>query len=239
MTRLVRAMDSPPIMATDTVRRHETPEGILLQLKLAGPVARACAWAIDAGIKVAIYVVISMLGAFFGGVGMAVMLIGFFLLEWFYPVAFEVNSGATPGKKAMGLVVIHDNGTPVSLSASLIRNLLRVADFLPLLYGIGLLSMLANRNFQRLGDMVAGTLVVYRERGSGDIAIPRVAPKPPPVSLSVEELRNLIAFAERSAQLSGERRIELADQLEALTGLRGQAAVDELYAYANWLTRGR
>lgn len=224
---------------TDTIRRYETPEGILLQLKPAGPVARACAWAIDTAVKSVIYVSVAIISPFLGGIGGAVMLIGFFLLEWFFPVIFEITSGATPGKKAMGLVVVHDNGTPVSVSASLIRNLLRVADFLPLLYGIGLLSMLANRNFQRLGDMVAGTLVVYRERDKINIAIPTVTPKPPPVPLSVDELRTLIAFAERSHQLSEERRIELANQLAELTGKQGEAAVTELYAYANWLTRGR
>lgn len=232
-------MDYPIITTTDTIRQHETPEGILLQLKLAGPVARACAWAIDMGIKAVLYIAIGLFSSFLGGVGMTLMLIGFFFLEWFFPVFFEVSSGATPGKKAMGLVVVHDNGTPISLSASLIRNLLRVADFLPFLYAIGLLSMLANRNFQRLGDIVAGTLVVYRERDKVDIVIPEARPKPPPVQLSVDELRNLIAFAERSQQLTEERRIELAEQLSELTGLRGQAAVNELYAYANWLTRGR
>lgn len=226
-------------MSTDNIHRYETPEGILLQLRLAGAVARACAWAIDALIKGGVYLVVSLLTMFFGGVGMALMLIGFFLLEWFYPVLFEVAAGATPGKKAMGLVVVHDNGTPISLPASLLRNLLRVADFLPFLYGIGLVSMLANRRFQRLGDMVAGTLVVYRERELADIAIPEVAPKPPPQQLSVEELRSLISFAERSARLSAERRIELAERLHVLTGMHGEAAVGELYAYANWLTRGR
>ena len=225
--------------ATDNVLLYETPEGILLQLKLAGPVARACAWAIDAAVKAVVYVAVSLLTAFFGGVGVALMLIGFFLLEWFYPVLFEVNGGATPGKRAMGLLVVHDNGTPISVAASLLRNLLRVADFLPLLYGVGLVSMLSNRRFQRLGDLVAGTLVVYREGDKVEIAIPQVAPKPPPMRLSVEELRNIIAYAERSAKLSAERRIELANQLSELTGLQGEAAVQELYAYANWLTRGR
>lgn len=239
MSRLPTAINCPLPSVTDTIRQYETPEGILLQLKLAGPVARACAWAIDAAIKGIIYLLVALFSTFLGGLGMAMMLIGFFLLEWFYPVIFETHSGATPGKKAMGLIVVHDNGTPVSLSASLLRNLLRVADFMPLLYGVGLVSMLANRRFQRLGDMVAGTLVVYRERDKGDIVIPKVAPKPPPLRLSVDELRNLIAYAERSAQLSEERRIELANQLSALTGLQGKAAVDELYAYANWLTRGR
>jgi len=81
--------------------------------------------------------------------------------------------------------------------------------------------------------------VVYRERNQSISEIPHAVPKPPPVRLSVEELRTLIDFAERSPQLSEERRIELAEQLSALTGLHGQAAVDELHAYANWLTRGR
>jgi hypothetical protein len=99
--------------------------------------------------------------------------------------------------------------------------------------------MLTTRRFQRLGDLVAGTVVVYREGGTAEISIPEIAPKPPPQRLSVEELRNIITFAERSEQLSAERRIELAEQLHELTGLRGEAAVDELYAYANWLTRGR
>lgn len=230
---------STPVVNVDTIRWHETPEGIQLQLKLAGPVARACAWAIDMVIKGVIYVLVAWFAAFLGGVGMAFMLIGFFFLEWFYPVVFEVNTGATPGKKAMGLVVIHDNGTPVSFSASLIRNLLRVADFLPLLYGVGLVSMLASRDFQRLGDMVAGTLVVYRQQQAETVSIPEVTPVPPPPHLSVDELRTLIAFAERSRELSEERRIELAEQFTALTGLHGEAAVNELYAYANWLTRGR
>jgi len=232
-------MDSPLASTIDTIRQYETPEGILLQLKMAGPVARACAWAIDMAIKAGIYTLVSMFGAFLGGLGMAFIMIGFFLLEWFYPVVFEIHSGATPGKKAMGLVVVNDNGTPITLAASLIRNLLRVADFLPLLYGVGLISMLINRNYQRLGDMVAGTLVVYRERDKTDVTIPKVAAKPPPGRLTVDELRNLIAFAERSNQLSEERRIELATQLYDLTGHHGQAAVVELYAYANWLTRGR
>jgi uncharacterized RDD family membrane protein YckC len=225
--------------STDNVHYHETPEGILLQLRLAGPVVRACAWSIDAAIKMVLYAAIGMLNAFIGGVGVALMLIGFFLVEWFYPVLFEVYNGATPGKKAMGLLVVHDNGTPVSVAASLLRNLLRVADFFPVLYGAGLVSMLSNRRFQRLGDLVAGTLVIYRERELKEITIPQVSPRPPPQRLSVEELRNIITFAERSKSLTEERRIELANQLVELTGLQGPAAVQELYAYANWLTRGR
>ena len=107
----------------DTVRSYETPEGIALELRLAGPVVRALAWIIDLGIRVALYLALIYGLALFGGVGTGLMLIGLFLIEWFYPTLFEVLRGATPGKQAMGLTVIHDNGTPLGWAAGLIRNL--------------------------------------------------------------------------------------------------------------------
>ena len=79
---------------TDTVRRHETPEGIRLELRLAGPVVRACAWSIDMLIRAILYGLVSGIFAFFGGVGTSVMLIMFFMIEWFYPVVFELYNGA-------------------------------------------------------------------------------------------------------------------------------------------------
>ncbi|MBR9868734.1 MAG: RDD family protein [Oceanospirillales bacterium] len=223
---------------TDTVRRHETPEGIRLELRLAGPVVRACAWSIDMLIRAILYGLVSGIFAFFGGVGTSVMLIMFFLIEWFYPVVFELYNGASPGKKAMGLVVMQDNGTPVTFSSSLIRNLLRAADFLPFLYAAGLLSMLMNRNFQRLGDLAAGTLVVYRETGQARVKLAAAEVRRPPVDLSVDEQWELIRFAERCPQLSQERQIELATSLYPITGKQGSAAVTEILGYAAWLTRG-
>lgn len=224
---------------TDTVRTHETPEGIRLQLRMAGPVVRACAWAIDALIRVVLYGLIGAMFSFFGGVGTAVMLILFFLLEWFYPVVFEITSGATPGKKAMGLVVIHDNGTPISFVASFARNLLRAADFLPFLYAAGLLSMLMNRDFKRLGDLAAGTLVVYKELPVERHPIPEVDPVRPPLELNVDEQRELIRFAERSEQLTTDRQMELASQLSSITATDSGSGVRRIWAFANWLTRGR
>ena len=91
------------------------------------------------------------------------MLILFFALEWLYPVAFELSRwGATPGKRVMGLKVVMDSGLPITPAASFTRNLLRVADFLPMLYGFALASMLIRKDFKRLGDIAAATLVVYR-----------------------------------------------------------------------------
>jgi len=225
--------------ALDTSRAFETPEGVILEIKLAGPVVRACAWAIDGAIRMAVYAALSVPFAFLGGVGFATILIGFFLIEWFYPVLFEVRTGATPGKKAMGIAVIHDNGTPVAWSSSLIRNLLRAVDFLPLFYACGLLSVLANKDFKRLGDFAAGTLVVYRECPAVRRPMPERAPLTPPADLSPDEQQVLLQFAERSESLSRERTVELAEILRPATGKSGTSAVDTLCAYANWLAKGR
>ncbi|AKH20562.1 RDD family protein [Sedimenticola thiotaurini] len=223
----------------DTIRSYETPEGVALSLRLAGPVVRSCAWAIDMLIRAGLYLAIAIPFSFLGGLGFGLSLVLFFLIEWFYPVLFEMRQGATPGKKAMGLEVIQDNGTPVSWSASLIRNLLRAADFLPFLYAAGLVSMLLNRNFQRLGDLAAGTLVVYRSRVVERPALPDVPPVHPPMQFVSEEKRSLLEFAERAPQLTQARRIELAEILTDLTNQRGEAAVHELLAYAGWLAQGQ
>jgi uncharacterized RDD family membrane protein YckC len=223
----------------DTLLSYEVPEGVLLDYRLAGPVVRACAWAIDTAIRGVIYVVLMLVMSLLGGMGMALMLIGFFLIEWFYPVVFEMRDGATPGKKAMGIQVIQDNGTPVTPSASVIRNFLRTADFLPFLYATGLLTMLANREFKRLGDLAAGTLVVYRELQEKRKTAPQRVASKPPVELSETEQLSLLGFAERGEGLSLGRRQELAELLSEQTGKRGDAAVDQLYAYANWILKGR
>jgi uncharacterized RDD family membrane protein YckC len=223
----------------DTVRRYETPEGIELEMRLAGPVVRAAAWLIDAGIRVLLYIGLAILFAYLGGLGTGLILIGFFLIEWFYPVLFEVHQGMTPGKKAMGIWVIHDNGTPVSWSSALIRNLLRAADFFPFFYGTGLLAMLANRDFKRLGDMAAGTLVVYREPARQRLPLPPGEPLPPPPGLTLDDQQILLSFAERSKQLSPQRRSELAVILAPVTGEAGEGAEGVIYGYANWMARGR
>jgi uncharacterized RDD family membrane protein YckC len=230
-------LSSEPLL--DTARRYETPEGIALVMRVAGPVVRAWAWAIDLAIRAGVYLLISIPLTYLGGIGTAGILIGFFLIEWFYPVAFELSRGSTPGKRAMGLLVLHDNGTPVTLSSSLIRNLLRAADFLPFFYGAGLVSMLLNRDFKRLGDMAAGTLVVYRDTPVERHPLPSVAPVALPGGFSGEEQQMLLTFAERAARLTQERRVELAEILSGLTGKKGEEGVEMLYAYASWLVRGR
>ncbi|MDY6904655.1 MAG: RDD family protein [Thermodesulfobacteriota bacterium] len=226
----------------DTVKKHETPEGIILRLKIAGPVARACAWLIDLSLKGGIGFVLIMVLSVLGTTGIAILLVSLFLLEWFYPVIFEVTSGATPGKKAMDLLVINDNGTPVTFAASALRNLLRAADFFPVCYGFGLIAMLINRDFKRLGDMAAGTLVVHAEKETAASPVRNIqetVPIRPPADLRVNEQRTLLDFAERGATLSRERRIELAGLLSELTGKTGEPALNELEGYAMWLYKGK
>ena len=220
----------------DTARTFETPEGIDLHLRVAGPVVRALAWLIDAAIRAVIYVALSVVLSILGEFGKGVLLVCIFLLEWFYPVLFEVlKNGATPGKKSMGIRVVNDNGTPVSWSNSITRNLLRAADFAPVLYGFGLLSMLMNSDFKRLGDMAAGTIVIYASPKTAKSSIPEADPSPLPISLSIKEQRAILDFAERSELLSPERREELANIVPALTGVKDRQAVHLLYRYANWL----
>lgn len=220
----------------DTARTFETPEGIDLQLHVAGPVVRALAWGIDMLIRTVIYIVLSIVLSILGEFGQGLLLLCIFLLEWIYPVFFEVmKNGATPGKKKMGIRVVNDNGTPVSWSTSITRNLLRTADFAPAFYGFGLTAMLMNSDFKRLGDMAAGTIVIYDSQAGAKSVIPQAEPAPLPINLTVKEQRAVLDFAERSELLSAERREELANIIPALTNAKDQQAVNKLFQYANWL----
>lgn len=220
----------------DTLYTFETPEGVELGLRVAGPLPRALAWAIDTAIR---YLLLALLTAALlplAKLGTGALLIALFLTEWFYPVLFEVTRGTTPGKQAMGLRVVHDNGTPVGWPASLLRNLLRAVDFFPLLYGTAIVSMLCDHRSRRLGDLAAGTLVVYAEHAGHAAAMAEAPARPVPVSLPVQEQRALIDFAERGAHLAPGRVEELA---EILSRQQGPAAVREVLGYAHWVARGR
>lgn len=216
----------------DTVYTIETPEGVALQLRLAGPVVRALAWLIDFGLRCIGYIVLALL-FFFGDLGTGLFLISMFILEWFYPVLFErYYYGATPGKKIMHIKVLHELGTPVNGAAAMIRNLLRPVDFLPFLYGLGLMSMLINKNFKRLGDLAAGTVVVYQDTAPHYLALPEATPIPTPQPLTFTEQQAIIDFAQRAPTLSPQRAMELAEIVMPLTGGRD---VETLYQIAHGL----
>src|SRR5687768_16805307 len=102
MRNTVSDMASASQPGLDTLRTFTTPEGVELNLRLAGPMPRACAWAIDLALRVAILLVVLIAVSALGALGMGIFLISAFLLEWIYPAVCEVHfDGATPGKKAM------------------------------------------------------------------------------------------------------------------------------------------
>jgi uncharacterized RDD family membrane protein YckC len=208
-----------PVELLDTVKSVDTPEGCRMGLRVAGPVSRARAWLIDFFIRVAIYLTAAQFLVYFQKIGMGAMYVLVFALEWFYPTVFEVLwRGATPGKRACKLAVLRDDGTPVDWGASFIRNTLRAIDFLPFFYGFGLISMMATRDYKRLGDLAAGTVVVYVDDPTR-IALDAVGEaEAPPVPLSVPEQRALIEYVLRAPRLTRERAEELATLAQPITG---------------------
>jgi hypothetical protein len=165
--------------------------------------------------------------------GLSVLL---FVLTWGYPILFEVLwHGQTPGKRALGLRVLRGDGAPVGWLASITRNFLRTVDMLPVLYGAGLVSMLADAHSRRLGDLVADTVVVYVDPPRRPSVLPPGEVQRWPVPLGVEEQQALVAFGERSRALSVARQNELCEHLSPVTGLQGDAARERVLAAARWL----
>jgi uncharacterized membrane protein SpoIIM required for sporulation/uncharacterized RDD family membrane protein YckC len=224
----------------DTVRYVEAPEGVEIAIRAAGPVSRLGAWLIDLAIRICLYTGVARLPILSGNVGFGIFVLFFFLCEWFYPVLFEVFlGGATPGKRALRLVVLHRDGTPVGWTSSLVRNLVLTADFLPFCYLGGLVSMLVDRDFRRLGDLAAGTVVSRCPETSAVFRVPDVPPVRPPVALQLEEQRALLEYAERLGTWSRERACELAALVEPLTGAADTAGVARLVGMASWVLGAR
>lgn len=226
-------------MQLDTLTTAETPEGIALPLRPAGLVARALAYGADLGIRLGVMLIASPLLSLGGGMGGGLLLVLLFLLEWFYPVLFELLPGsATPGKRMMGLQVVMDSGLPVTPAASIIRNLLRAADLLPLFYGFGMLAMLWRPDFKRLGDMAAGTLVVQAGTVELHGALPEADPVPPARPLALREQAAIVNWAMRARRLTPARFDELAVLAQSATTRdadRPADATQRLLGVAHWL----
>ena len=221
----------------DTRYRVEIPGGVKLEAQVVGPIPRFFAFAIDLIIRGILVFVLSLVSIPFGafGLGGGFFLILLFLIEWFYPVLFEVfNRGQTPGKKMLGISVINDDLTPVTLGTSMVRNLLRTVDFLPLLYLTGLIAMVSNRRFQRLGDMAAGTLVISVRESAKTATIENIEPLAPSTTLLRAEQTSIIEFLHRSKQLSEPRQQELASILEGITHQKYENGVDRLHRIGAW-----
>lgn len=228
----------------DTLQAVELAEGVEIRLRIAGPMMRAAAYGVDALIRLGVMALVSAALAFAGlaiggNAANGLMLLLWFLMTWWYPVIFEAGKrGATPGKRAMGLRVVQTSGAPLTFGQALLRNFLRYVDGMPLFtYGFGLASCLASRRFQRLGDLAAGSVVVYdRVPVEPVLAMPPpMETLRPPVALTVDETRAVVSFRERAGLWSEARRAEIADNAKDLTGASGASGVSRLLAMAHWL----
>ncbi len=151
-----------------------TPENVAFGYQVAGIGSRFLATLIDTILVTLLQVIVVVTYYFIlylldsdpsgGGSAWAAAIMGLvvFLFYWGYYIFFEMLwNGQTPGKRWTGLRVIRTDGTPITLSESLIRNLTRLVDFLPAAYGVGVITMFIDKRARRLGDLAAGTLVVH------------------------------------------------------------------------------
>ena len=228
-----KATLSPPL---DTRYHGETPEGIDLPLRPAGLLVRALAFSIDLGLRGLILGLLFIVLAFLGRLGAGLGSLLLFAISWWYMVLFEVlNQGRSPGKHMMGLRVVQDDGTPIGWSASLLRNLLRFVDMLPFGYFLGAISCLQHPTFKRLGDLAAGTLVIYSEAKLRRPELPEAQPRRPAFALTLTEQRAILGFAERQSELSPARVDELASLLAQPLHVAPPHAVAELNGIARGL----
>jgi len=152
----------------------DTPENIMLDAEIAGFGSRFVAALIDYAVIALLLVGVTWLFAQSSVRDRNTTLIALFpplyyivvfLVTWGYHLIFElVWNGQTPGKRRAGIRVIQSNGLPVPVSAILIRNIIRLFDFLPFFYGLGLVMLFATKRTQRLGDLAARTVVIREQR---------------------------------------------------------------------------
>ena len=189
-----------------------TPEGVTLELVLAGLGSRFLARLLDSLIQGTIIFGLAVAMFHYGtpGVVQGVGWVLLFLVMFAYDVPFEVlNSGRTPGKMAAGIRVVERGGEPIGFIASAIRNIVRIVDFLPIFYVVGSISIVATQDDQRLGDMAAGTYVA-RDKFPGlamqlapPISVPANAVAGWDVSgIDADELATIRQFLDRRLMLA-------------------------------------
>jgi uncharacterized RDD family membrane protein YckC len=224
--------------------RIDTPEQIALELPLAGIGSRFLALAIDTLIQTAFYLITAFLFIFTMPVGSSVLsflprLLGpalaifiLFAIYWGYFAIFEIVwKGQTPGKRYAGIRVIKESGRPINAFEAIGRNLMRAVDGLPGIYGVGLVCMMCNRQSRRLGDFVAGTVVVHEKptedvRPSWNTSAQGVTAAPALTQVTAEELVLIETYLHRRWDLDKYVRlntaIQIADRIKAKTGWQAQ-----------------
>ena len=236
----------------------ETPESIEVEFEPAGLGSRFCAMLLDT-----LWIALFVLGLFLllALVGLGAPLLGRHGGEWVaavvlavamvmifdgYFIFFELlMRGQTPGKRSMKIRVVRDDGTPVGGNEVLIRNLLRIVDFLPACYALGVLVMFPSPLAKRLGDIAAGTIVIkegqrdYRAQADKKYVMPAAAVGPVNSELRPEERRVLVGFLQRRAELLPEARRRLAEQLAGPLREKYGGAAQSAEDYIERLVEGR
>ena len=218
-----------PSSSTDLHRRVavDTPEHVRLDYVLADLGSRAAALAIDIAVMAGTVLLLGLglyysrlLGDVVESASRTILVFASFFAQWGYFMLFEgLDGGRTPGKRVVGLRVIHAGGEPLTFQGSALRNLIRIVDLQPVFSGLaGAVCILVNKRAQRLGDLVAGTIVV-RDAGGSELL---GTDEPPPSRvgrplLSVEQFELLASYVARRDRLDqGVRRRVARSVLDAL-----------------------
>lgn len=242
----------------DTLQSVELGDGVAISLRIAGPYVRSMALILDYLIIIGVLIIVCILIGVLStkvneNIATGILLIFLFVMSWGYFALFEGGKrGATPGKRAMGIRVVDRSGNAATRGQALVRNILRFVDMLPGLptggvgiflggYGTGLTTSLLSKKFQRLGDLVANTVVIYSKpvKQLSSVVPPALKSIAPPISLTREEQAAIAAFKDRAGLWSEARRIELADHASAVTKSSGRDGMSKIIAMADWLTEGK
>lgn len=212
-----------------------TPEGVELELPLAGLGSRLVARALDVAIRLVLALASAAALSAAGDVGLALFSIAVFLLLFAYDVFFELRGrGRTPGKRLAGLRVVRSDGSPVDFQSSAVRNIARLIDGLTLAYVPTVIGILATKNNQRPGDLAADTVVIRAPRTARRRdALPAGAPAAPALdwdvsAVTADELAVVRRFLERRHALDPEARAALARRLAERLRPRVPSAAPEL-----------
>ena len=200
-----------------------TPEGVEVELVLAGIGSRFIAGAVDFTIQLAVIVSMALITRPAGDAGAAIFSSAAFAMIFFYDVLFEVlGGGRTPGKRVNGLRVVRSGGRPITFSRSALRNILRLIDIFPGMYAVGMTVMFISPRNQRVGDLAAGTYVVRYRIGDPPrplrmTARPDVDTTPAETwdvtAVSAEDVATVRAFLERRYDLRDESRRAIGGEL--------------------------
>jgi uncharacterized RDD family membrane protein YckC len=218
-----------------------TPEGVEVELTLAGIGSRFIAGMVDVVVQSVLAVSLYFILRPAGATGTAILTSAIFALIFFYDVLFEVlGGGRTPGKRVTGLRVVRSGGRPITLVRSAIRNILRLIDVLPGFYAIGMAAIFVTPHNQRLGDLAAGAHVVrvrYGDRHRPPAAPPELdageAATWDVSAVSGDDVATVRAFLERRESLKSDARTaigsELARRLRPLVGGAHERLSDEQF----------